>query len=444
MGRRLRDWGLAGARVAVGFSGGLDSTVLLHLLSRLAPALNLQLSAVHVHHGLHALADQWAESCRVVAADLGVPLILHRVCVRRDDPRGLEAAARTARHACYRGLLVDAVALAHHADDQAETVLLRLLRGAGVEGLAAMAAQRSLGPGAPRLVRPLLEEPRPRLEAWARQAGLRWVEDPSNADEHHARNYLRRQVLPVVAARHGAWRELLGRSARHAAATAAMLERLARLDLAGATDARGRLRLDALRSLDPASRANALRQWLRQAGLPALPERRLAEVLRQSLGAAGDTHPAWTLAGRSLLREEDCLCLLPPQDTPDPGWRRVWRGEPEIVLPDGARLCFAPDPTGGLRLDPESGVVWVGLRRGGERLRVAPGGRTRTLKNLLRERAVPAAGRDRIPLLWVGAHLVHVPGVGTDPDGLAAPGRAGWRVWLAAMPPALSGPAAER
>ncbi|HJT96837.1 MAG TPA: tRNA lysidine(34) synthetase TilS, partial [Rhodanobacteraceae bacterium] len=188
------DAALAGAppgAVCVGYSGGLDSTVLLHALAASSAARARSLRALHVDHGLHADSAAWADHCRTFAATLAVPLDVVRVAVGTTRGQGLEAAARNARYAAFEAALApgELVALAHHRDDQTETVLLKLLRGAGPEGLAGMRALRPLGPG--HLWRPLLDVPRDALRDYAQMHGLAFLDDPSNADTRHARNFLR-------------------------------------------------------------------------------------------------------------------------------------------------------------------------------------------------------------------------------------------------------------
>ncbi|HEY4528819.1 MAG TPA: tRNA lysidine(34) synthetase TilS, partial [Luteimonas sp.] len=186
------------AGIVVALSGGLDSTVLLHRLAARPELRRRGLRAIHVHHGLHADADAWAGHCGQACAALGVPLRVLRVAVPRDSGFGPEGAARSARQAAFADALDadEVLALAHHLDDQAETFLLRALRASGPDGLAAMRPWRRFGPG--WMWRPLLQQPRARIEAWARAHGLAWIEDPANADPAHARSLLRHRVMPLL------------------------------------------------------------------------------------------------------------------------------------------------------------------------------------------------------------------------------------------------------
>jgi tRNA(Ile)-lysidine synthase len=437
---RLRDhvadqcghWRLQGRQVAIGLSGGLDSVVLLDLLAAVAPRAGLTLSALHVHHGLSPNADAWAASCAALAAQRGVPLQVHRVHVRRDDPRGVEAAARAERHRRYAAAEVDAVALAHHADDQAETVLLQLLRGAGAAGIAAMPACRRLTATAV-LIRPLLGITREELLACARARGLSWVEDESNEDLRFNRNYLRHAVLPPIAARFPGYRETLARAAVNAADQAALARRLGDIDLARCAGVDG-LDLAAVATLDEPSQANTLRLWLQRAGVAAAPSRaQLLEMLGQALEARPDANPSFVLGRHRLRRHRGHLQLVIARDEATAPWRLPWKGEPSLDLPDGRVLRFQATPGAGVRADlPLRGEAVIACRRGGERLRLRSGGPRRTLKNLFQETGVPPWERARLPLLFVDGELVHVPGVGTDPDWAAGPEAIGWSLMVTA------------
>lgn len=411
--------GLAGARVAVGLSGGVDSVVLLHAMHGLAPSLGLRLSALHVHHGLSPHATQWTDHCVAICASLGIALEVERVTISRRDPRGIEAAARAERYRCYRALDADAVALAHHLDDQAETVLLQLLRGAGLAGLAAMPAVRSLGEGCPRLVRPLLDVPRTAIEAHARAAGLAWIEDESNRDERHARNFIRARVLPLIESRFPACRDTLARSARNAAEGAEIVAHVARADLAACAAGPG-IELAALARLDTARQAGALRLWLAERGIEAPNRERLLEGMDQMLRAPADAQPVLDLGTRRLVRHRGRLLLA--EAPPAAGtWTVPWPGDaPSVALPDGRVVRFEAVRGRGLRAEALRGrEVTLSGRRGGERMRAAAGRPRRTLKNLLQEQGVPAWDRARLVLLHVDGELVHVPGVATDPAFVA-------------------------
>ena len=262
----------AGRRLWIAYSGGLDSHVLLHAAAGLRERLQLDLCAVHIHHGLLPDADAWTAHCARVCAELGVSLSVRRLALRPGAGASLEAVAREARYAAFRALLQpgERLATAQHRDDQAETLLLALLRGAGVHGLAAMPARAPLGAGV--LLRPFLALPRTALADYAEAHGFAWVEDPSNADLAHDRNRLRHAVIPLLRERWPALDRTLARSAAYCAEAAELLDASADELLAGlAADLPNALSIRRLRTLDDARRRLVLRRWLRRQGLP-LPD----------------------------------------------------------------------------------------------------------------------------------------------------------------------------
>lgn len=418
-------WPPAGT-VCVGFSGGLDSTVLLHALHATARAGGRQLTSVHVHHGLSANADRWAEACREICAHLGVPLDVVRVNVPRGSSRGLEAEARAARYAVYAARAEPVVALAHHLDDQAETVLLQLLRGTGLKGVAAMPRLRALNERV-ALYRPLLAFSRAELEAHARANGLHWIDDESNASRSHDRNYLRHEIAPLLDARFPAWRESVARFAGHAAGTQALLDDLARIDGLPAGPSRP-LAIDP--SLGQARRANLLRAFFAVNGLAMPSETRMAEIARQLFDARPDAQVRIEHAGMLLTRYRGHVRVDPPHED---DWRIAWRGEAHIELGDAlGAVDFEAAVGAGLAAERTRAGEWFfAPRKGGERLRMA-GRPTRTLKNLLQEQALAPVERSRLPLLFNGRELVWVPGVGIAAEYACAPGQPGlkplWRV----------------
>jgi tRNA(Ile)-lysidine synthase len=418
----LAPWRRAPAwRIAL--SGGLDSTVLLHLLVRLGRREELPpLSAVHVHHGLQAAADAWPAHCQALCDELGVPLRIERVQV--DGGASLERAAREARYAAFeRQLGRDEVLLTgQHRDDQAETLLFRLLRGAGVRGLAGMPTARRLAEG--WLVRPLLQVPRAQLEAYARQHDLRWVEDPSNADTGLARNFLRREVLPALA-RH--WPQAgvsLARTAEHMREAEQLLAELAGQDLAvarglGAFDWLNlpSVQLQPLIALSEARQRNALRHWL--APYTRMPDSEHWAGWGDLRDAATDAAALWRLGGGELRRADGRLWWLSGEWLQQPPQPAIWLDPTQpLRLPGNGRV----------RIDGEgaSAPLQVRYRRGGEVMMLAGRGH-RDLKRLLNERGVPAFVRGRLPLLYCGDELLAVANL----PGLDGPSSAEWRLhWL--------------
>lgn len=297
----------ASSRIAVGFSGGLDSTVLLHVACLVARELGMAPPlAVHVHHGLQAAADEWLSHCQRVANEFGAGFAAHRVRVERAGGESPEAVAREARMAVFRRVDADAVLLAQHRDDQVETVLLNALRGSGLAGLAGIPALRRQGQGAPLLLRPLLALSRAELAAHANDHALCWIEDPSNADTSLRRNLLRQRILPLLEASLPQTRGALARLAGHAAQAQALADDLADLDAAAWSDPRG-LRCRAFAELPLHRARNLLRRQLALAGLRMPDAARLDEMLRQLVSAG---RPEILHDGHRVTRRSGRLCLV--------------------------------------------------------------------------------------------------------------------------------------
>lgn len=381
----------------VAYSGGLDSTVLLHALCQLSPKPAIR--ALHIHHGLHSQADQWQDHCRTFATSLGVAIDCRRVQVQRGE--GIEAAARDARYRAFQAALGvgDVLLQAHHQDDQAETLLLRLFRGTGPHGLRGIPRQRelSVSGGKASLLRPLLDLPRQVLEEYAQRAGLDWVEDPSNADTAMDRNYLRHIVLPTVEARWPAYRKTLARYADIAGQSRAQPPAIT---VAASDSERRVVDLSKLRALAEDQRADALRHWLRDYQL-APSAAQLQDVLRVMLGASEDSMPVVVLGEWQLRRFQGRLYLTSLPDF-DPRQHCRWDGRSPLVVPGAGTLSVdvAPDAP---PLD-----VLVGFRQGGERCHPTGRGQSQRLKKLLQEAAVPPWRRDRLPLLYLQGELAAV------------------------------------
>lgn len=396
--------------LCVAFSGGVDSTALLAALSSVRPR-HFGLRAAHIDHGLHPDSALWSGQCRALARRLGVPLKVTRIAVARRRGTSLEEAARTERYRALGALLKPGEILltAHNQDDQLETVLLQLFRGCGLAGLAAMAPRAPFGRTV--LVRPLLEFTRAQLAEWVEAQGLTVVVDQTNADERFDRNYLRRQVLPAVRERWSGVAAAVARTARHAAEGQQLLETLARFDVERASDGAA-LSVKALRVLSPARRRNALRWWIAR-GARTLPDaRRLEQIAGPVLEARPDAHPHVLWGDTRIERHADLLSISNAatlSDPPVPAGEIAWnvRESLRCELPgDCGVLELRPDAHGPLDLDALGASVTVRWRRGGERLRVRPGGARRALKSLLQEARVPPAERARLPLVYREGTLI--------------------------------------
>ena len=386
----------------IAFSGGLDSTVLLHLLANtehLPP-----LSAIHIHHGLQAAADAWPSHCQSICDSLGVPLRVIRVQVQ--SGASLERAAREARYQAFAEAAGagEVVLTGQHRDDQAETLLFRLLRGAGVRGLAAMPLHRPLAGG--HLVRPLLDVSRAELEAYAHAHQLKWIEDPSNADPRFSRNYFRHRVFPVLTERWPQAVSSLARTAEHLSEAQELLDELARMDLQGADQPSPypwlqlpSLALAPLRELSDARQRNALRHWLTP--LTRLPDSDHWASWYSLRDAKCDAQPLWRLADGELHRGGERIWWLPATWSDFSHATVSWL-DPQnpLELPGNGRLEF-------IGKTPE-GPLQIRYRQGGEIIEV-PGRGRRDLKRLLNECGMPGFMRGRLPLLYQGEQLLAVP-----------------------------------
>ncbi|WP_115047398.1 tRNA lysidine(34) synthetase TilS [Xanthomonas arboricola] len=381
--------------VLVAYSGGMDSSALLHLLAASPGYRKTGLRAVHVHHGLHADADAWAAHCQRQCDALQVPLQVARVQVARDSGLGLEAAARQARHAAFAQALASGewLALAHHRDDQAETFLLRALRASGPDGLAAMRAQRPFAAG--MLWRPLLEHARAAVLAYAQAQGLQWIEDPSNADARHDRNFLRTQLMPVLRQRWPQAAEALARSAQLSADASDLLLQEDSVRLPGLLTATGALDLRVLRAQPAARRPRLLRAWVSAAQAPPLPAQGVAALEQEIDDDAPDRQACFAWQQVQVRRWRQCLYLLHPHAAWPASWQACWDGATPLPLPDGACLQLHGAP--GLRF---AQPLLVRARQGGERIVLPQRAHSHRLKQLLQALDLPPWQRARLPVLW--------------------------------------------
>lgn len=425
-----------GSSLLLGLSGGVDSVVLLHLLAQLSPRFSWHLSALHVHHGISPLADSWAAFCVDLCAKYAIPLQVERVDITPLRTLGIEAAARQLRHAALARQKTDFIALAHHRDDQAETLLLQLLRGAGVRGASAMPVLTH-GKSSPSLLRPLLDLERSALEAYAREHGLHWVEDDSNKDVSYPRNFLRHKVMPVLEQRFPAYRTTLARSARHFAEAAELLDELAAQDAAGAISGE-RLSVAVLRQLSSARGKNLLRYFLAARAAPIPDSTRLTEMLRQLCGAGEGAQIRIIWQDWQLRCYRDHAYAL-PVTLPAAEFSIVWQGETEISLPAShGVLHFERVTAQGLSLDRLlRGIVTIRSRHGSEVILLDQARPRQKLRNLLQHQAVPPWRRELLPLLYCGDELILVPGVASASAYAAQANEEGvlvsWRYWASML-----------
>jgi len=404
----------------VAFSGGIDSSVLLHALAN--SGTDIPIVAVHVNHGLHPDAANWTEHCRRTAASLGVEFVDRSVVVKSDGG-GLEAAARKARYGEMATLLCseDCLLTAHHQSDQAETLLLNLMRGSGPAGLSGIGRIRTLGAG--WLLRPMRDVPFADIRAYAIANDLVWIDDSSNTETRFDRNFLRQDILPQLSAR---WPAVVGRLARSAELMGeanAGLADLARIDLAQVGSCT-RLNIAALQALPLARQRNLLRHAIRMASLPPVPATRLDQILGDLISARIDGRPLVSWDGAEVRRFRGEIFLLPEaNDAPKniPGFIHAC----SVPLSLGSGLgSLSAEATSGSGISPE--LLKCGLevrfREGGESLRIDGSGGRRKLKKLLQESDVLPWMRRKLPLLFVDKQLVAVADLWVDIECCEQPG----------------------
>ncbi len=402
LAERLGD-AVAADRLVIGLSGGADSAALLAAAANLASTYAVR--AVHIDHGLPG-SPRLRAAAQSAAAHCGIPLQIIAVELQNIPALGVEAAARDARYAAFKSTLQPGEDLltAHHVEDQAETLLLQLLRGAGARGLAAMPVMSALGSG--RLVRPLLNVGRDALRAYAVAMAVPWCEDPSNDDRDLDRNYLRHEIWPALCARWPSAGVTLGRSAGHLAETVRLLDTELEQRLAEAAAGDG-LRLSALQAMEPAWRREVVRSWLRGRGLSVPSTRRLAQLEAQFFNSNADTQPLLAWGGWELRRHDGRLVVhqsLPPLALPAQAALRV--GE-AVDLAGLGRLVVESGGVGNLRLR-STGEYRLAVRQGGERWQSDPNRPMRPLKDCLREARIPPWVRERVVLVWAGEAVAAV------------------------------------
>ena len=405
--------GLTGPRphVAVAFSGGVDSTVLAHALAKQRHHL-ASLRLLHVDHGLQAASHDWCRHCAAVARSLRLPFVPLEATIRRKRGESPEAAARDARYALLEMVLEpgEVLVTAQHRDDQVETLLLQLLRGAGVAGLAAMPAIARFGAG--RICRPLLHESRQEIERYAARHRLKWVEDPSNMETQFARNYLRAKVLPVIRQHWQGADTAIARSAIHLAEAAALLGGLGRVDYERVADGEG-LSVTGLRALPAARRRNALRVYIAQFQIDAPSTAQMREIAGKLLTARSDAQPEVTWSGGVMRRRGGRLVLeVKSQDSTDAAidlaaksWD--WTTDRVCVLSrSGHQVELRDDPIGPIDLALLPQLLEIRARGGGESLRPGPRARTQALKKLIQAARMSVEDRAHLPLFFSGDRLI--------------------------------------
>jgi len=397
-------------RVLLALSGGLDSSLLLHLLAAVKQIIPFELNAMHVHHGLSANADAWADFCTQQCQLLNVPIDIVHVQVDKCSKLGIEAAARQLRYENLfnfkvNGIAPDFIVTAHHQDDQAETLLLQLFRGAGVKGLASMAVIDE----SRRLMRPLLDVSRQDLQEYATQNNIQWCDDESNDNTQFERNFVRHEVMPVLENRYPAIKSVLARTASHLAEANELLDTLAKID-AEALLQNNSLSLQGLTAFDLPRAKNLLRWWFAQNQLAMPTSEYLTEIIQQLFTAKPDANIHIQLQNLSLKRYQQRAYLCPERFT-EP-FDMVWNGEPCLQLPNGGKLHFKQVTGAGLALKHGMTKLRITNREGGERFKPDVLRPTRTLKHLLQDANIPPWQREHLPLIYWHDTLAFVPQIG--------------------------------
>lgn len=400
-----------GYRVA--FSGGMDSHVLLDALASIRSSLAAPIRVIHTDHGLQPQSADWTMHCRSICAAYALPLTECQLQVRPVHGASLEAVAREAR---YRAIAAEMkpgelLLTAHHQDDQAETLLLQLLRGAGLSGLASMPTWSEFAQG--HHARPLLNYSRKALEAYANQKGLRWIEDGSNQDTAFDRNYLRHEVMPLLRKRWPTMPKTVSRSARHCAAADRLLDELLAQQLKEIHNPEdGALCIAALRTLPAHHVGPLLRTWIKQSRFNRPDTVTVSRIVNEVLVAGEDRNPQVCWSGAEVRRYRDRLYLMPPLAAFDASQSLVWTGEHELLLPAGlGRLRLSQQDHEISPLSLYTGQCKVRFRQGGEWCRPVGRGVKKRVKHLLQEHAVLPWMRERIPLLEIDGEIAAVIGI---------------------------------
>lgn len=401
-------------RYWIAYSGGLDSHVLLHLCAQARsqfPSIP-EFRAIHIHHGLQPQANGWAEHCERTSRTLGIPFSLIAVDARAQAGESPEEAARRARYRAIRDQLSpgETVLTAQHVDDQAETLLLQLIRGAGLAGLAAMPRFARFAPGF--LLRPLLGHTREELSRYASEHGLRWVDDPSNTDVGYDRNFMRHRVLPLLAQRWPSVSQSLARSAGHCAEALEQLENLSADLYQTALNGDGRsLSIARLKSYKPADQRLVLRHWLKTSGYRMPAAVVLERIRRELLPAAADRMPRVAWSEGEVRRYRDGLFVLPMLPSVDNSVSIAWDGASNLQLPGSNGELHVEPATPGLGIDAaawHTGPIRVAFRQGGECCRLPHRAGSHSLKKLFQEAGIPPWLRERAPLVYIGDELAAI------------------------------------
>lgn len=400
----------ANKSVCIAYSGGIDSTVLLHAANIACQQSGHSLTAIHINHQIHADSQQWAEHCIDQCRPLGIEINTVCVDVHQFSQHGTEGAAREARYQAFENVLGgnDVLFTAHHSDDQIETILLQLFRGAGVHGLAGCAQTRAMGNAL--LVRPLLEISREQIEHYAEQNQLQWRDDPSNHSLIHDRNYLRHEVMPLLHTRWKGLRETIGRSSQWQSESSQMLDSLAKLDAVDAVDQDNCLSVEKLVTLDNTRLKNVLRWWIRTADCLVPSADVLDSVINDAIHSRSDCEACIRWRNYEIRKYREQLYLQTVNMEHDETLSYQWNLQKSLAIPSlDLTLTRQQLDQFGVNLNKIEQLT-VRFRRGGEVMRPRGRGCQKELKALFQEQGVKPWERNRIPLLFHDQQLIFVWG----------------------------------
>jgi len=393
-------------KVVIAYSGGVDSHVLLHSCSQLQEKLKpISFLAVYIDHGLHDDSSRWSTHCEQMASALAIPFTSQKVNAQNDQGEGPEQAARRARYAALSDYIDESSVLltAQHQDDQAETFMLQLLRGAGVDGLASMPILNPFGLGS--ILRPLLKFSKQQLLAYAKKERLQWVEDSSNLNEAYDRNFLRQQVIPLLQSRWPAFSKTTARSASHCAEAGSILVDIASSILLAMEN--DELDIELVLTQKPEIQRLVIRQWLKAQGVRSPSEKILEQIIKM-LTVQADKLPLVGWAEHEVRLFDGALFYIPRHEKNQPQSVQ-WQGN-KLVLPDPLGNLSIKEGLGrGVKRDLwDSSVVTVRARQGGERIKLAGRAGHKQLKKLLNEERLFPWVRNLLPLIYLGDELVAV------------------------------------
>lgn len=403
--------------ICVALSGGMDSMVLLDAVAN----IRNRVSAVHVNHGLQPDAEVWVDFCTAQCERRYVPLTVSRVMVPNSG-KGLEAAARDARYAVFGSLPSRWILQAHHADDAAETLLLRLNRGTGLRGLCGIPRMRNLD-ATHSLLRPFLDLPRSVLHEYSQARNLGWVEDKSNEDTRLDRNYLRKSVIPLIEVRFPGWRKNWLRAGEHAGEAQGLLDELAMLDVGASPPS---LSLESLRAMTSGRLRNALRYFLATRGVELPATDHLVDIERRLRICADDASLGIVVGASALMQYRGKVFCVAAYKTKEPdAFIRPCKPGESVSIPE-LRGTLHFDTVLGQGIQPELSRLAVCCRREAESMKLDAQRPTRTLKNLFQEQGIPPWERAWLPRIAAGESLVWVEGLGVGLEWQVGPDEPGW------------------